>query len=240
MWHDNRATASIGYDFYQDLHFDLSEFNVQNHRPSLLVTGDFGRLQGAFVAQYDFYLLDDANWLHAVTASPMLVLPQRDIGRLETYIRFQWREYTQSRFEILGGYNTAGGIRQVLSLGAPGRLLWGSFEVDSQDSDVAGGALYEYTGYQGEALLSWPLPWSAIGHLGYRFRYEDYDDASAAFLPAGSGRRDDEHRVRVGVRKDLTDAISLVAAWVGTWNESNKDDFEYDRNIVSLGVELRL
>lgn len=239
LYRGDRSKVSVGYDFYQDFHFELTDFNVQNHRPSLVAIHDFGLLQGAFATQYDFYLLDDANWLHSVTASPMLVWPQRDFGRLEAYIRFQWREYTQSRFEILNGYNTAGGLRQVIGLGAPGRLLWGSFEVDSQDSNATNGELYEYTGIQTELLLSWLLPWAVTSEIGYRFRYENYADASAAFVPAGAERRDDEHRLGAVLRRDLTEMLSLVAAWVGTWNESNKDDFEYDRHIVSLGVELR-
>lgn len=238
LYRSDRSRVAFAYDFYQDLHFDLTEFNVQNHRPSLLVTGDFGLLQGAFATQYDFYMLDNANWLHSVTAAPMLVWPQRDFGRLESYIRFQWRDYTQSRFDILSGYNTAGGIRQVIGI-KPAGFLWGSLEVDAQDSDAVNGELYEYTGFQSELLLSWVLPWSVISELGYRFRYEGYDDASAAFLPVGAARRDHENRVTVAFRKNVSEMASLVAAWVGTWNESNKVDFEYDRNIVSLGVELR-
>jgi hypothetical protein len=81
------------------------------------------------------------------------------------------------------------------------------------------------------------LPWTTTAQLGYRFRREDYNDASAAFVPVGPARLDDEHRAGAALRKDLNDMISLVAAWLGTWNESNKQDFEYDRQIASLGVE---
>jgi len=239
VWRGERTQVSLGYDFYQDLQFELTEFNVQNHRPSLLVSTDFGGVRGVFIANYDFYLLDTTRWLQSASATPMLIFPQGDIGRLEAYVHFQWRDYMQSRFDILNGYNTAGGVRQVLTLGAPGRVLWGSFEVDSQDSDVSGGELYEYNGIQGEVSLRWPLPWTTGGQLGYRFRREDYNDASTVFVPIGRSRLDYEHRIGAALRKQLTDMISLVAAWVGTWNESNKDDFEYDRHIVSLGVELR-
>jgi Tfp pilus assembly protein PilF len=238
-WRGETTQVSVGYDFYQDLQFELTEFNVQNHRPSLLVSTDFGPVRGVFLANYDFYILDTTRWLQSATAMPMLILPQGDIGRLEAYVRFQWRDYLQSRFDILNGFNTAGGVRQVLTLGAPGRLLWGSLEVDSQDSDVSGGELYEYNGVQGEVSLRWPLPWTTAGQLGYRFRREDYNDASTVFVPVGRSRLDYEHRIGAALRRPLTDMISLVAAWVGTWNESNKDDFEYDRHIVSLGVELR-
>jgi hypothetical protein len=127
----------------------------------------------------------------------------------------------------------------VLSLGAPGREAWGSFEVDSQDSTAPGGKLYEYDGIQAELALRWPLPWTTTAQLGYRFRREDYNDASAAFVPVGPARLDREHRAGAALRKDLNDMVSLVAAWFGTWKQSNKQDFEYDRQIVSLGVEVR-
>ncbi len=239
MWRDERTQVSVGYDFYQDLQFELTEFNVQNHRPSLLVSTDFGILRGAFLAQYDFFLLDNSGWLQSVTAMPMVILPQGDVGRIETYLRFQWRDYLRSSFDILNGYNYAGGIRQVLTLGKGGPVLWGSFEVDNQDSDATGGELYEYEGLQGEVSLRWPLPWRTTAQAGYRYRYEDYNDASAVFVPVDNTRVDREHRTGVTLRKDLNEMISLVAAWVGTWNLSNKQDFEYDRHITSLGVELR-
>lgn len=238
-WKNSRTRLSLGYDFYQDLHFELTEYNVQNHRPTVSIVSDFGTVRGAFVAQYDYFLLDNSSWLHGITAMPMVILPQAEIGHLEAYVRFQWRDYEQDKFRILNGYNTAGGVRQVLGLGAPGRVVWASFEVDKQDSTAGNGELYEYRGLQGELSLRWPLPWQSAAQGGYRYRREDYNSASSVFVPVGSSRNDDEHRLGLSLRKDLNDMFSLVAAWVGTWNESNKQDFDYDRHITSLGVELR-
>ena len=238
-WRDERTRVSIGYDFYQDLQFELTEFNVQNHRPTFAVTSDFGIVRTAFVAQYDFYLLDNSSWLQGVTAMPMLIFPQTDIGHLEAYLRFQWRDYLQSSFAILDGYNTAGGVRQVLSLGAPGQVVWASFEVDVQDSTARDGDLYEYNGIQSEVSLRWPLPWMMTAQGGYRYRREDYDAASRVFVPIDRYRLDNEHRAGLSLRKELNEMFSLVAAWVGTWNDSNKQDFEYERQITSLGVEMR-
>lgn len=238
-WKSGDTRVALGYDFYQDLHFELTEFNVQNHRPTLSITSDFGIVRGAFLAQYDYYLLDQSSWFHGVTAMPMLIVPQADIGQLEAYVRFEWRNYLKSSFEILDGYNTAGGVRQVVGLGAPGRVGWVSFEVDKQDPTADSGELYEFRGLQAEASVRWPLPWRSMAQAGYRFRREDYDSASAVFVPVGASRLDEEHRVGLSLRRELSEMFAVVVAWVGTWNDSNKQDFEYDRHITSLGVEMR-
>lgn len=239
LWRNERTRVSVGYDFYQDLQFELTDYNVQDNRPTILVSHDFGPFRGAFLTQYDFYLLETSAWMQSVTAMPMLVFPQGDIGRTELYVRFQWRDYLLQSFEILDGYNYSGGIRQAFYLGAPGRELWASFEADSQDSDSLDGQLYEYDGVQAELAVRWPLPWTSMAQVGYRYRREVYNDASAIFVPTGPARLDNEHRAGLALRKELTDMLAFVVGWVGTWNQSNKQAFEYDRQIASLGVEVR-
>ena len=67
--------------------------------------------------------------------------------------------------------------------------------------------------------------------------------ASAVFLAAGNNpRRDNDHRVVVAFERPLSEVyehLFVNAAWFGTFNNSNQSVFEYDRQIGSIGAEVR-
>lgn len=239
-WRSEKMRLSLGYDFYQNLQFELKDYNLMDNRPSAVLSVDLGPVQGGFVTQYDFYLLETDTFLQTVTAMPFLTVPEKDTGRTELYFRYQFRDYLQDEFDILDGNNYAGGARQVFALGMPGRELFAGFQVDSQLPTQPGGELYAYDAIQAEVGVVWPLPWTMTAQLGYRFRREAYDSATADFFePPGEARLDRESRAGFALRKDINEIFAIVASWIGTWNDSNKDLFGYDRQIGSLGVEVR-
>lgn len=246
-WRSERAKLSLGYDFYQDLQFQLHEFNIMDNRPTVIFTYDFGPLRAGIQTNYDYYLLETSSFLQTVTAMPWVVIPEQQIGRTEIYLRYQFRDYLDSTYEELSGNDYSGGIRQVFALGDEGQEAWISYMAEGMDTNkqvltpgACPGRCFSYDANAVEVALIWPLPWSTTAQIGYRFRHERYANASAFFAPTDTGPRDDkENRAGVAFRKDLTDLLSLVASWVGTFNLSNKDAFEYNRQIGSIGVEVR-
>ena len=103
--------------------------------------------------------------------------------------------------------------------------------------------LFQYDAQKVEVGLQWLMPYAVTLETGYRYSHKDYDTASAVFLPVGRRRRDHEQRVVVSFERPMTEIsehLFVTAAYFGTFNQSNKDDFQYDRHIGSLGVEVRL
>lgn len=239
VWRGDRARFTVGYDFYQNVQFELSEYDITDNRPSMALTGDIGPFRAGTFVFYDYYLLDFSNFLQQVTVQPWLVYPQTDDARAEIYLRYEWRDYLDSTYEILDGNYILGGLRQVFGLGEDRGEVWAGFEAATQDPTEPGGDLYAYDAVQGEIALLWNLPWQIESQAAYRFRYESYDQASSVFLPVGDPRLDREHRVGIAFRRPINELISVVAAWIGTWNDSNKDVFDYTRQIGSIGVEVR-
>ena len=239
-WRGENAKLTLGYDFYQNLQFELKDFNLMDNRPSALFSMNLGPARAGVLTQYDFYLLETSSFLQTVTLRPFVVIPESETTRTEVFFRYQWRDYLQDDFDILDGNNLAGGFWQVFGLGAQGRELWGGLQIDGQDPTQPGGEVYAYEGIQAEVSLLWPLPWETTAQVGYRFRREQYDAATLDFTdPIGVTRLDRENRAGVALRKNVNDMISVVVSWIGTWNDSTKTVFEYDRQIASLGVEVR-
>ncbi len=55
-------------------------------------------------------------------------------------------------------------------------------------------------------------------------------------------RQDDDYRAIVSFERPLReiyDHLYVNASWFGTFNDSNKSLFQYDRQIGSIGAEVR-
>ena len=125
---------------------------------------------------------------------------------------------------------------------------------------------YQYGSWAVEVGIRLPLPFDVLGELAYRYENQTYGPASGCFPdangfvppacenidfatypqgfnPAGLTRRDDnDHRVIFSLERPLPevwDHLSVVASYFGTFNDSNKSIFTYDRNIGSLALQVR-
>ena len=110
---------------------------------------------------------------------------------------------------------------------------------------------YQYGAQQIETGLRWPLPYSITSEVVFRYEHQSYDAASAVFAPPttdmpvpprGGPRRDNDYRAIISFNRPLPevyDHLYVNATWFGTFNNSNKQVFQYDRQIGSLGMEVR-
>jgi len=246
-WTIGRASLGLGYEFFQSLQFHLTSFNLQDHRPSLQLMFDFDRVFFGLVARYDYYLLGSSSFSQEVTAFPWISLREEAIGRTELYARIQWRHYyAKNSFAVLDGFYNFGGVRQVVDLGGPNRQAWFGYQLGFTNPTDLGSDVYQYGGYQLELGMRWALPFDIVTENAFRYERQNYNSASGCFPnscpPFGAARRDNDYRVVVSFERPLPeiyDHLFVNAAWFGTFNDSNKTFFEYNRQIGSIGAEVR-
>lgn len=255
-WRRGPASLSIGYEFFQSLQFRLSNFDLQDHRPAAELQIDLDRISFGLLGRYDYYLLETDSFLQEATAFPWVRLREEGIGHTDLYARIQWRDYKQRTFDVLSGFYNFAGVRQVIDLGARGRQLWFGYQLGFTSTDDQPGCVpvveddkvtfcpdqFEYASNQIEVALRWPLPYMISTEVGYRYERQDYNQPSSVFKPAGDDRADNDHRVLVSFQRplaELSEHLFVVASWFGTWNDSNKDLFNYTRQIGSVGAEVR-
>jgi hypothetical protein len=77
------------------------------------------------------------------------------------------------------------------------------------------------------------------GEARFAYRYEYYAAESALFTPSGARRRDNDFLFSLSLRRRIWEGIDAVVAYFGDFNDSNDPDFDYDRSVVSIGVEAR-
>jgi len=232
-WASSRAQLSIGYEFYQSLQFELTDFNLQDHRPSVQLVNDLGYAQVGFFARYDYYRLGGSSFLSQGTMSPFVLVPEGEFGRTEVFYRAQGNDFLDSPYEgVLDGWTLSPGVRQFFYLGDPDRALFVGYRYGQFIANELAGEQYEYEGNEASvgAVVGWG-PYAA--EVTYAYRHEDY-----AQLASG-GRVDHAHLPQVALRWNFMEHFWLTGAFLGAWNDSNQPDFDYDRQIGSITVQAR-
>jgi tetratricopeptide (TPR) repeat protein len=248
-WHADQLQLSLGYDFFQSVHFQLTGFNLQDHGPSLQLSGHTGPIQYGVVGRYDYYMLESSSFLQEGNVLPWIAILDGRVGRTEVSYRMRRRDFKLTDFSVRDSFNHAAGVREIVYLGAPDRYVSIGYQYDHEDPVVSQRLVsagfftetdaksFAYDGNEINAGFGWMLPFAVTAEMTYAFRDELYAKESAAFT--GTIRKDEEHQFVVALHKQLTDLLDVTAAFLGDFNNSNDSRFEYDRQIVSLSLGVR-
>jgi hypothetical protein len=250
-WQRGATALALGYDFFQSYHFEVVEFDLQAHTVTAQIGSELGPFRFGTLARYDYSLLDTQSFLQAATASPWLTVLTGDVGRLAFYYRMLWTDYKQIEFSVRNSFNHAAGATQFFQLGSRDRVLSLGYQFDVEDPDIdqplvdAGdftaneAESFGYLGNEVNIGLTWLLPLSIGAETRFAYRYEYYADESALFTPSGGRRRDNDFIFALSLRHRIWEGIDGVVAYFGDFNDSNDPTFDYDRSVVSVGVEAR-
>ncbi len=232
-WATDEAQLWLGYEFFQSLYFDLSEFDLQDHRANATFTWNSGPVQLGILGQYDFYLRGPDRFLQESVIEPWIAVFEEGLGRTELFLRERWRGFDERPFRGLrDAFNHSPGIRQFINLPGTTGYVFAGYRFDREDTINQRGDAFSYNGNEAEGGVGWTLPAGIATELSYAYRHESYDEPS-------DGRDDDDHRVTFWVRKQLTDHFAVRCSYLGDFNDSNKAQFEYDRNLGSVVLEMR-
>lgn len=252
-WRTDTTQLSVGYDFYQSLHKDLHQFNLQDHGPNAQLGIQIGRVSVALLGRYDYYLLEDQSFLQEATALPWATVALGTVGRAELFYRMLRQDFKSQSFSVRDGFDHAVGGRQFFYLGSPDRYVSIGYQYDQDDPVISSRLVSEgvftraaaegfgYEGNEVDAGAGWPLPLDSIVEATYAYRHERFaaESAAAGFTPSGNRRGDRENLVVIAIRKQLQTHLAVTAGYLGDFNHSNDVRFKYDRSIVSLLLEGR-
>jgi Flp pilus assembly protein TadD len=233
------------YDFYQSMHFHLTEFDLQGHRVRLDAGAQPAPIGYGLAFTYDFYALDYQSFFQEGLVTPWVAYAESVNAVTQAYYTFRGRDFFREPFDpARDGIDNAVGVRQYLALGAADRVLSVGYQFDSESTDAND---FDYTGNQADIEVAFPVVDLATAQLGYLFRLEDYrhPNSRSDFTVR---RHDNEHEFTVAVSRNLTEHVALTLWYVADINNSNIAEvfsdgsthkpFQYDRQIVS--VEARV
>lgn len=246
-WRTDDMLVSVGYDLFQSLHFTETDFNLQSHRPNAQFVARHGRFGYGFLGSYNYYRLANYSFLQEVQTAPWVTLNDTPFGRFELSYRMRFSDYFDSSFngtEFEGddfttrdAINNAAILRQIVELGVPERYVILGYRFDNESPRHSGTPSQRF-GYDGNEVnggIGWRFPGDIAAEAVYAYRHENYYAASA--VGENDRRRDNEHLVTVVAWRQLTDHLRTSCAFFGNINDSNQNQFQYQRYIAALAVE---
>ena len=248
------GSARVHYDFYQSIHFRLTEFDLEGHRLQLDLASKPGRFTYGASGTYDLYFLDYQTFFHEGLFTPWITFAEGEPAATQLYYTLRGRSFFRQPYDPgRDATDNAVGVRQYLELGSPQRLLGFGYQFDKEDTTSSGpmGRDFQYDGHQLDIGAGFLVGSRTHVDLGYLFRLEDYQFPNSRAVvpvlqPDGSivndgfqfRRHDHEHQFAVALAVDLTQNLAATADFIYVNNGSNIAEFDYDREIGSIGMRL--
>lgn len=230
--------AALSYDFSQSVHFRLTQYDLQGHRVRLDLAAPGERIQYGLSGWYDFYALDYQTFLQEGVGVPWVTFFEGRVAATQAFYRVAGQDYFRGPLNpFLDGVNQVVGLRQSFLLGAVDRHIDVGYQFDSESTSSNNGKPFDYLGNQVDAEFATSLWGLADGTFGYLFHYEDYEHPNPRNA-SGYHRRDRISQFLVELTRPLTPSLTAGLWYIGTVDDSNTDEFRYNRNVVHVGVNF--
>jgi tetratricopeptide (TPR) repeat protein len=243
--------GTLSYRFLQTYNNQLTDFNVQNHTPTLgaayrHVFYDMLSYTGLQLTS-DFIMLGDTRFVQRWIINPYLSLFE-NAGNLTTLqLRFQLMDFfnppNMNPDERRDGVNYMIGPLHFFLYGEGRHYLKLGYQYDY---DATEGNNWDYTGHRLLAGAQYTLPWWDI-RLRYDldFHVRSYANANSLIPVTAPGtiRRKDHEAVHLfSVGKDFmvkSQRFTAALEYLYDDNRSNLDPYAYDRQVVTSSLTWR-
>ncbi|HSR67401.1 MAG TPA: tetratricopeptide repeat protein [Acidobacteriota bacterium] len=239
LWNGEAGYLRAQYDFLYTRHSDLEDFNLQSHRPRLQAAWRAGRgFRLGVEGGAPFYRLGGQDYLRQIYLKPFAAFFLGSSGYVEAFYQYTDQDFRIDFFDPQrdGRSQEAGGRYFWLLDGFQRHLYFGYKYIEDNPERVSGND-FQYSGHQFELGCRFPLAGRSSLDIGYAFRHQDYP-FPINLDPLGRIRQDDSHQIQFTFRRPLNDYLRLQADYLGQFNNSTIEAFEYRRNIASIAIHF--
>lgn len=234
----DKITIGPTYSFYQSLHTELDDFNVQQHLPGLLLNISLDKnimLKTSYT--YEYTTVGNDEYLSAHSISPTVTIAEGN--GFFTVLRYQYqnKDFRDSDLFVNNserdGFNHLAGITQYFPLTRMGILGVGyTYDHDSTDEDY-----WSYNGHAGNVNARLDMGKSWMLDLYGQYYRKDY---KADYPGTSTSREDKMITFSTNLTKTFASKFDITVGWMYVNNDSNIDIFEYERNITTLTLRMSL
>jgi len=227
------ADVTLGYDFFQSLHRNESDFDLQSHGASVGASREFGWLDVG--AQYQFaYAMLDWNELFLMHgARPDFGIAPVPWWYTEFSYQFWQKDFAQSARDAR---HHGAGVDQYFFFADQQAYLRLAYRAATED---ARGAEFDFFGHFAEADLHLPLPFFGATEmdLGYAYTIRDYRNVTPSI---GEKRADRRHHAEFGLTRRFAEVLLARIEYEFALADSNLPAADYTQHIarVKLGFDF--
>ena len=235
IYKTNTAEIELGYDFYQSLYDDLSDFDLQSHLISAIASNEFGGIDGTLSYSYNYLRLGGESFLETHSIMPSIGFSFVDNMYHTLSYNYKDKEFTD---------NTARNA-DVNAVGSDNYYFFEDgksfayLNLRLEDEDTVAPE-FDYTGYYVTIGAKSVLPIFVINpevRFTYQYYLRDYENITTSILEE---REDERNTFTLSIKKQITDIFNINLNYQYIDADSNLSSSDYTENIftVTLGVDL--
>ena len=221
-----------GYSFYQSLHEDLTDYNVQDHTVFLSFSSDSRPVQPFIRYSYDYCLVDNDKYFEKHTVFPALNITFASPHTTQPYVQYENTHYfdspDQDEQNRTGHTNTIGCNQYFSIMEDEGYVkIGGAYKNDNTKGDD-----WDSWGYKAAAALNIPIELQDTDlELGCQYENTNFVNEDSSF---DKKRKDNNLNSYLKITHKIDEYWDISLSYSHTANNSNIDFYEYNRNITSL------
>ncbi len=220
------------YSFYQSLHQDLSEYNVQGHTGSFYFASNLRPFQPYIQYSYDYFFVDNDKYLQKHTIVPSLNIFVASPHITQVYFQYEKFNYLVSfeedEYDRDADANALGANQYFSIVDGKGYVKIGA---EYKNNDAKGDD-WDYSGSKFSLTVYSPTPLSKMNvEIGGEQSYSNFIHEDSFFEQT---RKDICSSAWIELMYKLNDNWSIGLNYKHINNNSNIDFYEYKRNITSL------
>ena len=228
----------LEYDLYQTLYTELHDFDFRSQR--IRGTASYAllpQLWAGVQGGYNYYTLGSDSYLSEPYVAPFVSFLQQSWGMAQLAYRHAGDTYLSNPFhEVRDGPSDGFGASESLFL-AGGAYVNVGYQLVVENPDSTQGNDYQVISNQVYVGGGFPAWWHTFVDLMYLYRNDNYTEPNS-FADFQKTRDDNGFLVYAAVRRPITAYLSAVLGYYGTINDSNIDEFAYNRHVVRAALEF--
>lgn len=231
---EKNARVEVGYNFYQSIYQDLTEFNWQSHNPSLMGWIRHDGIRLGFEYAYTNSLLDDSFFLEQHMLSPTVSAFVSEDFYLTGYYRYQSKNYNEAD-DARDANTHQTGADVFYYFDRPNK---GYFSVGAGfTSEDTQGDQFDYDGLMARASVQHPIQvFARKGHVKFTYAYQKREYDNDISLAGPGNREDDRHTLKLVTNVEIDDNLKAGVELRRVTRESNLAASDYEENIGAMSL----
>lgn len=231
---NGNSSLEIGYDFFQSLHDDLSDFDLQIHGLSLTGSTKIGGVDASANYRFSHILLGGDSFLDIHSVRPTLGFYVRQDVYVSAAYEYQWRDYDDLAPRDSHQHNVGGTGYYFF---APKSNVHAGYKLLREKAD---GPEFTYWGHYFDVGIKAPI---AVGDVSpvfradYRYSVKNFSHLTPSI---GEERLDKRHHFRASLEMPIVGNVSLKPQYEFINTISNLASVDYHQHIVSLMLNWRM
>lgn len=245
-------TVGAGYGFYQNLHAKLSDFDVQDHTPTIYAQRRWGPGNIRFQYLLDYVTVGGSSYLLSNAVQSVLTYPQSDRSFTQGFLRYQNKDFKGFDLDRIGVNETrdadnwlVGAMQYLLLPDRRWHLRLGyTFDTDrtgGEDVDRAtpgrpASSDWSYIGHRFSTGVGYqPMPDTSLD-LAFDYYRQSYDNANSFSFDGATVRGDNIFLLTGTAVHELRSWLWVAFQYNYTRDDANIAAFSYVRHMVSFTV----